>query len=212
MPFNRHGGSGGGFNRGGNSFGAKRPWDRGSAGTGFDERPKFKATCASCGNVCEVPFKPNGSKPVYCRDCFKKEGNGGETRSFERRTDDRGFNLDEKQMFPATCASCGASCEVPFKPNGRKPIYCRACFGKNEGTDRSDRFERPSAPAPRQNGESAEQFRILNAKLDAILKALAPTAPVKAPEAKVEAKKIAIKTEEAPKAPAKKKAAAKKKK
>lgn len=224
MPFNRHGGSGG-YNRGGNSFGNKRPWDRGM-GLGFDERPKFRATCASCGNACEVPFKPNGSKPVYCRDCFKKEGNGGETRGFERRTDDRGFNLDEKQMHQATCASCGNSCEVPFKPNGRKPIYCRACFGGKEGgSERNDRFERKSAPEFRGGSDNSAELKAINAKLDAIMKALNASAFAKASEAKVEmkkvevkaepkveAEKVEIKQEAAPKAPAKKKAAAKKKK
>nr|WP_255668574.1 CxxC-x17-CxxC domain-containing protein [Methanocella sp. CWC-04] len=31
-----------------------------------------KATCSDCGNECQVPFRPNGSKPVYCNDCFPK--------------------------------------------------------------------------------------------------------------------------------------------
>ncbi len=30
------------------------------------------ATCDKCGARCEVPFKPSGSKPVYCSDCFRK--------------------------------------------------------------------------------------------------------------------------------------------
>ncbi len=29
--------------------------------------------CDKCGQSCEVPFKPTEGKPVYCRDCFKKE-------------------------------------------------------------------------------------------------------------------------------------------
>ena len=32
-------------------------------------------TCDKCGQRCEVPFRPTGGKPVYCSDCFKKEGN-----------------------------------------------------------------------------------------------------------------------------------------
>jgi len=31
-----------------------------------------RVVCARCGESCEVPFKPTNSKPVYCRDCFKK--------------------------------------------------------------------------------------------------------------------------------------------
>ena len=32
-----------------------------------------KATCAECGKECEVPFKPDPSRPVYCRECFAKK-------------------------------------------------------------------------------------------------------------------------------------------
>ena len=32
-----------------------------------------KATCNECGQACEVPFKPNGRKPVFCSNCFKRE-------------------------------------------------------------------------------------------------------------------------------------------
>jgi CxxC-x17-CxxC domain-containing protein len=40
----------------------------------------FPATCASCGQATEVPFKPSGNRPVYCRDCFQAQrasGGGG---------------------------------------------------------------------------------------------------------------------------------------
>ena len=37
-----------------------------------NEVQMHKAVCASCGNECEVPFKPNGETPVYCRDCYQK--------------------------------------------------------------------------------------------------------------------------------------------
>ncbi len=45
-----------------------------SAG-GYDrpQREMFSATCSSCGREAQVPFRPNGSKPVYCSDCFKTQ-------------------------------------------------------------------------------------------------------------------------------------------
>ena len=51
--------------RGGGGFGG---------GGGFSNRPRemHKATCAECKKECEVPFKPSGDRPVYCRDCFSK--------------------------------------------------------------------------------------------------------------------------------------------
>ena len=34
---------------------------------------KFSATCSSCGREAQVPFRPTGSKPVYCSDCFTNQ-------------------------------------------------------------------------------------------------------------------------------------------
>lgn len=39
-------------------------------GGGFDDRPKHKITCSSCGKEAEVPFKPTEGRAVYCRECF----------------------------------------------------------------------------------------------------------------------------------------------
>ena len=46
----------------------------GFGGGGFSNRPRemHKATCADCKRECEVPFKPSGDRPVYCKDCFSK--------------------------------------------------------------------------------------------------------------------------------------------
>ncbi|MFC2154732.1 CxxC-x17-CxxC domain-containing protein, partial [Candidatus Altiarchaeota archaeon] len=38
-----------------------------------------EAVCDKCGETCSVPFKPTGSKPVYCSNCFEKQG--GSSRS-----------------------------------------------------------------------------------------------------------------------------------
>jgi CxxC-x17-CxxC domain-containing protein len=40
----------------------------------FGGRPRqmHKATCADCKKECEVPFKPSGDRPVYCKECFSK--------------------------------------------------------------------------------------------------------------------------------------------
>ena len=40
-------------------------------GFGF-KREMHKATCADCGQECEVPFKPQEGRPVYCRECWQK--------------------------------------------------------------------------------------------------------------------------------------------
>jgi CxxC-x17-CxxC domain-containing protein len=53
------------------------------------KRELTRVQCAKCGNACEVPFRPTGDRPVYCRDCFGKnqdrtpsrEGHGGKRSS-----------------------------------------------------------------------------------------------------------------------------------
>jgi CxxC-x17-CxxC domain-containing protein len=44
--------------------------------------------CDSCKKSCEVPFKPSSNKPIYCRDCFRKDSGSGsrETRSRDNRS------------------------------------------------------------------------------------------------------------------------------
>lgn len=37
-------------------------------------REMFDAECSNCHKMTQVPFRPNGTKPVFCRDCFKPEG------------------------------------------------------------------------------------------------------------------------------------------
>ena len=71
-------------------------------------------------------------------------------------------------MHDVICDKCKTKCQVPFKPTGDKPVYCRDCFRKNEST--GSNFE------PRnQDGRSGvfqEQFKQINEKLDKIIKAL----------------------------------------
>lgn len=35
-------------------------------------RETFQAVCAQCGRQTDLPFKPRGDRPVYCRDCFRR--------------------------------------------------------------------------------------------------------------------------------------------
>ena len=48
--------------------------------------------------------------------------------AFERRG---GFNSN-REMHKATCADCGQECEVPFKPQQDRPVYCRECYRKHK--------------------------------------------------------------------------------
>jgi|GEM_PF-471949 len=66
-----------GFSRPAEAFGGTRNHG--------DDRPRemFKAVCAECGRPTEVPFKPSGERPVYCKECF--QAMGPQERSEQRR-------------------------------------------------------------------------------------------------------------------------------
>lgn len=71
------------FNR--NNKGGGRDFARRSfGGDRGGDRQMFKTTCSNCGKECEVPFKPTGSKPVYCNDCFRTMGDPDSRRSEDR--------------------------------------------------------------------------------------------------------------------------------
>ena len=51
-----------------------------AAGTDQSGRQLYNVKCAACGKQAQVPFKPSGDRPVYCKDCYmkqRKERSGG---------------------------------------------------------------------------------------------------------------------------------------
>ncbi|MBI5135360.1 hypothetical protein HZA86_03985 [Candidatus Uhrbacteria bacterium] len=89
--------------------------------------------CAGCGvAVTELPFVPDGSRPVYCRDC-----NSQRRQSFR---DNRGGGMGSRpprQMNDVSamgikCAGCGAAItQLPFTPDPSRAIYCKDCYKRN---------------------------------------------------------------------------------
>jgi CxxC-x17-CxxC domain-containing protein len=71
-------------------------------------------------------------------------------------------------MHKATCAACGKSCDVPFRPIPGKAVFCRDCFRRGERPDpkRPDHSD-SHAPDPQKR-----QFEQINAKLDRIIEIL----------------------------------------
>ena len=51
-------------------------------------------------------------------------GGGGGYSSGGGGYSDRG----PREMFTATCSSCGKDAQVPFRPTSGKPVYCSDCF------------------------------------------------------------------------------------
>ncbi|MFA6437080.1 MAG: CxxC-x17-CxxC domain-containing protein [Candidatus Paceibacterota bacterium] len=73
------GGGGSSFGRGGSgsSYGGG---GRGDFRRSDRDKRMYSATCSGCGARCEVPFQPTSGKPVYCNDCFKRDGSGRNDR------------------------------------------------------------------------------------------------------------------------------------
>ncbi len=50
----------------------KRKMARTGSSRGSRERKLYDVVCADCGQDTQVPFKPSGDRPVYCKDCYQK--------------------------------------------------------------------------------------------------------------------------------------------
>ena len=81
-------------------------------------------------------------------------------------------NRDRKalQMYDAVCSSCGRECQLPFRPTGERPVYCKDCFAKNGAGDSNKSYGKPIEN--RQLSPSKEQLESINYKLDKIIKLL----------------------------------------
>lgn len=154
-------------------------------------------------------FRPGGKK------------SGG---NYKRKSGGGGSFGDRKPMFNATCNDCGARCELPFKPSGGRPVFCRDCFKKQDDGDQRrtpQRFEPKGRDSSRELKEIIEQLKMIGSKIDSLAKAMSenskpkaepkPKAASKEKKTKKEAKEAIKKSNAAKKKTAAKKPAAKKK-
>jgi len=83
--------------------------------------------CKECGEefvftvgeqefYAEKGFENEPARCKGCRDVRKQRmaGNGGRRQN--------------REMFDATCADCGAPTKVPFRPRSDRPVYCSVCY------------------------------------------------------------------------------------
>lgn len=82
------------------SFGGR---DRGGFG-GRDnfsaKKEMFHAVCSECGEDCEVPFRPSGSKPVFCNACFRGHDAAPDHNDRSNYARPRNKNLDIHSVAP----------------------------------------------------------------------------------------------------------------
>ena len=105
MKFKKDGGFGGGKGGykksfGGSDFGGKKAFGKFGQGGGGEQKEMFSAVCATCNKACEVPFRPSGDRPVYCRDCFSAS-RGDAPRADFVRNGGRGFDSRNSTPTPS---------------------------------------------------------------------------------------------------------------
>jgi len=113
-------------------------------------------TCRDCGQAFTFTsgeqdfYASRGfSEPSRCADCRaqrKAQRDGGSSYSSYGSSSYGGgggggysSGRGSREMFSATCSSCGQEAQVPFQPSGDKPVYCSTCFEQRRGNDRSGR-------------------------------------------------------------------------
>ena len=82
-------------------------------------------------------------------------------------------------MHDAICVKCGNNCQVPFRPTAGKDIFCSECFEKGGSQDRK-------LGARTSGGNSDEELKTINIKLDMIMTALGLSGPKKEKKSKKE--------------------------
>lgn len=154
-----------------------------------------KAVCSKCAKECQLPFRPNGNRAVFCSTCFEDQKNENPEK-FERseRSERKSFDpasakalawqgrprFEDKKVFEAVCGNCGDNCLVPFRPIPGKPVFCKKCFSK-DGNDRvvAKTFVKADNTGGLNNKiieQLKAQIEMLDIKLDRVLRMLTPEA------------------------------------
>jgi CxxC-x17-CxxC domain-containing protein len=82
------------------------------------------------------------NSPSRCPDCRAARKQGGGGRGSSGSYGNSSYDRDSRQMYAATCASCGKPTQVPFQPRDDRPVYCRDCYQSQSGGRSNDRRSR----------------------------------------------------------------------
>ena len=107
--------------------------------------------------------KPSGNRPPNRR--------GFSAPARPRFGDER--RQEVVQKFDAVCSACGKACQVPFRPNGKKPVYCKDCFDTpRHGTTNNKSFSSNESSGGKSIADLTRQIAAMNEKIDAMLEIL----------------------------------------
>ncbi len=109
-------------------------------------------TCADCGQefvftASEQDFyaQRGFTEPRRCPSCrasrkaARNSDGGGYSSGAGYSSGGGGYSSGgysdrgPREMFSATCSSCGKEAQVPFRPTSGKPVYCSDCFRSQRG-------------------------------------------------------------------------------
>jgi CxxC-x17-CxxC domain-containing protein len=120
-------------------------------------------TCRDCGSaflftVGEQEFyasKGFSHEPTRCRECRAKRrassesgysgGGSYSTGGYSSTSYGSSYAASggtRREMFSATCSSCGNEARVPFQPRSDKPVYCSDCFESHRPSGANQRGSR----------------------------------------------------------------------
>ncbi len=82
------------------------------------------------------------NSPSRCPECrAARKGQSHGSSGYDRQGSGYG-SREPRQMYTATCASCGNEAQVPFQPRDDRPVYCSDCFQSQKAGRSSDRGSR----------------------------------------------------------------------
>lgn len=78
------------------------------------EKPMYDAVCATCEAEIQVPFKPDGSRPTFCKDCL---------RDYQRATAKARNEIEQKRASEPVQAPAPKRTDPERQPVRRTPAY-----------------------------------------------------------------------------------------
>ena len=101
-------------------------------------------SCADCGTNFTFSADDQSyhaqkgftNEPKRCPSCraAKREQRGESSYGGGSYSSGGGYGGGQRELFSATCSSCGKEARVPFQPTGSKPVYCSDCFRSQQGS------------------------------------------------------------------------------